>query len=171
MHNGKVLDSAMEVDTCHHGVLPLKVFLQKRLTCSMGDSNKFSDVLSMYRSWLKCNFTAMHEVTSELIHPSKLEFSSLCVSLLPFRSVCPQGQTPLNSGPRRCSHGQAQQAQIPKFTWCLGRLEIFFQCGQNTTIVCPDRQAKPSACHRKTESTFWLFLNMSCKKIASGLEL
>lgn len=31
-------------------------------------------------------------------------------------------------------------------------------------MACPDRQAKPPACHRKAESTFQLFLNTSSKK-------
>lgn len=67
---------------------PWQFSSQKCLCCCIGDSNKFSDVLGMYRSWTKCNFTDMHEVTSELIHPSKLDFSSLSASLLPLRSVC-----------------------------------------------------------------------------------
>lgn len=128
MENGKVLDSTMEVDLCHqlHGVLPLKVFLQKRLTCPMGDSNKFS----MYRSWLKCNFTAMHEVTSELIHPSELDFSSLCVSLLPFRSGCavsPQGQTPLNSGPKGAPMVRQSRLKFPSSPGALGGWKYFFR--------------------------------------------
>lgn len=128
MENGKVLDSTMEVDLCHqlHGVLPLKVFLQKRLTCSMGDSNKFS----MYRSWLKCNFTAMHEVTSELIHPSELDFSSLCVSLLPFRRGCavsPQGQTPLNSGPKGAPMVRQSRLKFPSSPGALGGWKYFFR--------------------------------------------
>lgn len=75
---------------------PWKFSSQKRLPHSIGDSNKFNDVLGRYRSWLKCNFTDMHEATSEFIHPSKLGFSSLSASLLPFRSVravSAQGQT------------------------------------------------------------------------------
>lgn len=130
---------------------PWKFSSQKGLTCSIGDSHKFRDVLSMYRSWLRCNFTAMHEVTSELIHPSKLDFSSLSASLLPFRRVQSAHKdrltSCLNSSPGRCSHGQAEQAQRHKFTWSLGRLGVFFQEGQNTTMA--GRQSLQPATERQ----------------------
>lgn len=102
---------------------PWKFSSRKYLT--IGDSNKFSDVLGMYRSWLKCNFTDTHEVTSELIHPCKLDFISLSASLLPFRNVCavsPQGQThcllelkPKDVLPR--SGRASSQAQVHLVAW------------------------------------------------------
>lgn len=68
----------------------------------------------------------MHEVTSELIYPTKLDFSLFSTSLLPFKMVCAvslQGQFHcLLKLIKMCSHRWAELAHMPKLTQCLWSL-------------------------------------------------